>query len=113
MGICGGLVTRDSRSGELSYSGQYKAFSHIAPYITSNSQIYPISTSDAYNLDMSHYPIYPREIEGVMIDNQDGKKIVVLVNPNDYALQTQIEINGKLWYAELYADSIFTITIEK
>ena len=62
---------------------------------------------------MSSYPNYPSEIEGVMIDNQDGKKIVVLVNPNDYALQTQIEINNKLWYAELYADSIFTITIEK
>ena len=113
LGICGGLVTRDSRSGELSYSGQYKAFSHIAPYITSNSQIYPISTSDAYNLNMSHYPIYPREIEGVLIDNQDGKRTVVLVNPNDYSLQTQIEIDGKLWYAELYADSIFTITIEE
>ena len=48
-----------------------------------------------------------------MFDNQDGKKIVVLVNPKDYSLQTQIEINNKLWYAELYADSIFTITIEE
>ena len=113
IGNCGGLLTRDSRSGELSYSGQYKAFSHIAPYIPSNSQIYPISTSDAYNLDMSHYPIYPREIEGVLIDNQDGKRTVILVNPNDYGLQTQIEIDGMLWYAELYADSIFTITIEE
>ena len=110
---CGGLITRDSTNGELTYSGQYKAFSHIVPYITPCSQIYPISTSDAYNLNMSNYPKYPREIEGVMIDNQDGKKTVVLVNPNDYGLQTQIEINGKLWYAELYADSIFTITIEE
>ena len=113
LGICGGLVTRDSRSGELSYSGQYKAFSHIVPYITPCSYIYPISTSDAYNLNMSKYPKQPREIEGVLIDNQDGKKIVVLVNPNDYSLQTQIEIDGNLWYAELYADSIFTITIEE
>ena len=113
LGICGGLVTRDSRNGELTYSGQYKAFSHIVPYITPCSYIYPISTSDAYNLNMSKYPKQPREIEGVLIDNQDGKKIVVLVNPNDYSLQTQIEIDGKLWYAELYADSIFTITIEE
>ena len=29
LGICGGLITRDSRNGELTYSGQYKAFSHI------------------------------------------------------------------------------------
>ena len=83
LGICAGLVTRDSRNGELSYSGQYKAFSHIAPYITPSSQIYPISTSDAYNLNMNSYPKYPREIEGVLIDNQDGKKVIILVNPND------------------------------
>lgn len=112
LGTCGGLVTRDSRSGELSYSGQYKAFSHITPYITSSSEIYPISVSESYNLNMSSYPKYPREIEGVLIDNQDGKKVVVLVNPNDNAYQTQIEIDGKLWYTELYADSICTITVE-
>ena len=112
IGICGGLITRDSRNGELSYSGQYKAFSHIAPYITPCSQIYPISTDKAYDLQMSQYPKYPREIEGVLIDNHDGKKVIVLVNPGDTGCQAQIEVNGKLWYAELYADSIFTIEIE-
>jgi len=112
LGICGGLVTRDSRNGELTYSGQYKAFSHIAPYITSNSQIYPISTSNTYNLNMSSYPKYPREIEGVLIDNRDGKKIAVIINPNSHGCQTQMKIDGKLWYMELYADSISTIEIE-
>ena len=61
---------------------------------------------------MSSYPKYPREIEGVLIDNQDGKKIIILVNPNDNGCQAQIEIDGKLWYTEVYADSIFTIEIE-
>ena len=112
LGICGGLITRDSRNGELTYSGQYKAFSHIAPYITSNSQIYPISTSTTYNLNMSSYPKYPRGIEGVLIDNRDGKKIVVIINPNSHGCQTQMKIDGKLWYMELYADSISTIEIE-
>ncbi len=112
LGKCGGLVTRDSRNSELSYSGQYKAFSHITPYITLSSQIYPISTDESYNLKMSQYPEYPREIEGVLIDNQDGKKVIILVNPNDNGCQAQIKIDGKLWYAELYADSIFTIEIE-
>ena len=112
IGICGGLVTRDSRSGELSYSGQYKAFSHIVPHVSPSSLIYPISTSEAYNLNMSSYPKYPKEIEGVLIDNQDGKKVAVIVNPNDTGCQAQIEINGKLWHLELYADSICTITVE-
>lgn len=111
-GICGGLVTRDSQDGALRYSGQYKAFSHIVPYITSNSQIYPISTSDAYNLSMGSYPKYPREIEGVLIDNRDGKKIAVIVNPNGHGCRAQMEIDGKLWYMELYADSISTLEIE-
>lgn len=112
MGICGGLVTRDSRNGELNYSGQYKAFSHIAPYITPQSRIYPISSSHIHHLRMSQYPKSSKEIEGVLIDNQDGKKIAVIVNPNDQGCQTQIEIDGKLWYAELYPDSIFTMEIE-
>ena len=110
LGKCGGLITRDSRSGEITYSGQYKAFSHIAPNITSDVQIYPISTSDDYNLNMSSYPKYPREIEGILIENKEGKKVIVLVNPNEYGCQAQIEVDGKLWYAELYADSICTIT---
>ncbi|MBO5897611.1 MAG: hypothetical protein J6R04_01240 [Clostridia bacterium] len=109
---CGGLVTRDSQSGELTYSGQYKAFSHIAPYITPTSRIYPISVSDAYNVPMSAYPKYPKDIEGVLIDNRDGKKVAILINPNDHGCQAQIEVDGKLWYIELYADSIFTIKIE-
>ncbi|MBE5783361.1 MAG: hypothetical protein E7329_08630 [Clostridiales bacterium] len=112
MGICGGLVTRDSQNGELNYSGQYKAFSHIAPYITPQSRIYPISSSHIHHLRMSQYPKSSREIEGVLIDNQDGKKIAVIVNPNSQGCQTQIEINGKLWYAELYPNSIFTMEIE-
>ena len=110
-GICGGLVTRDSRNGELSYSGQYKAFSHIVPHVSPSSLIHPISTSEAYNLKMSSYPKYPREIEGVLIDNQDGNKVAVIVNPNDNACQAQMEISGRLWYIELYADSICTITV--
>ena len=48
----------------------------------------------------------------ILIDNQDGKKIAVIVNPNGKGCQTQIEIDGKLWYMELFADSISTIEIE-
>jgi hypothetical protein len=61
---------------------------------------------------MSAYPKYPKDIEGVLIDNGDGKKVAILINPNEYGCQTQVEIDGQLWYLELYADSIFTIEIE-
>jgi O-glycosyl hydrolase len=111
IGICGGLVTRNSESGDLSYSGQYRAFSHIAPYITKDSEVYPISVGRDFNIAMTIYPTRTFELEGVLIKNPDGKRIAVLVNPNEKGMQTQIEIGGKLWYMELAADSISTLII--
>ena len=113
ISLCGGFVTRDSRNGEINYSGQYKAFSHLSPYILPESKIHPIIMEEPYNFDMFRYPKNDREIEGVMIENPDGQKVIVLVNPNDHGMQTQIEINEQLWYVELLADSIATIIIEK
>jgi len=113
IGICGGLVTRNAQSGELAFSGQYKAFCHIVPHITPASKIYPITAGNPSWLQMGRYPHYEREIEGVLIENPKGKKIAVLVNPNDHGVQSQLELNGQFWYAELYANSIVTIEIEE
>ncbi|MBO5369660.1 MAG: hypothetical protein J6B23_03165 [Clostridia bacterium] len=109
--LCGGLVTRNTVDGELSYSGQYKAFSHIAPYINKNSKIYPISVSEEYDLEMSAYPKANVDIEGFCIDN-DGKHILVLINPNETKRQTQFWLNDSWWYAELTPESISTVIID-
>lgn len=111
MGICGGLVTHDSRDGQLSLSGQYKAFMHIAPYVTPDSKIYPLSITTAFNCKISAYPAYIRDIEGVVIEN-GNKKIAVVINPNDKKLQTQIELCGKLYYTELSQQSINTVIVD-
>jgi hypothetical protein len=63
-------------------------------------------------MQMGQYPKYSKGIEGILIDNQDGNKTIVLVNPNENGCQAQIKINEKFWYVELYADSICTITLE-
>ena len=104
-------MTRDSRDGTLSYSGQYRALSHIAPYVTPDSEIYPISMNCGFNIEMSVYPMRTFEVDGVLIKNPDGKRIAVLVNPNEKGMQTQIEIGGHLFYAELAADSISTLIV--
>lgn len=109
---CGGLVTRDSRSGELSYSGQYKAFSHIAPYITPNSKIFPIRQAAYDGWQVSKFPKYTYAVEGILIDNGDGKKVAILINPNSSGLQTQLQLDGTSWYLELLADSISTLILE-
>ena len=112
IGICGGFVTRDSASGELTYSGQYKAFSHISRYITAESKIHPLHLGESFNQRICAYPEHTREIEGVFIENPDGKSIAVIVNPNDRGVQAQLEACGELLYVELYADSISTVIIE-
>ena len=111
-GICGGLVTRDNRNGELRYSGQYKAFFHIAPYITSNSKIYPIQEEAYEGWRVGNFPKYDYAVEGVLVDNGGGKKVAILVNPNKSALQAQLRLGDTLWYMELQPDSIATVVIE-
>ena len=112
LGICGGLVTRNSQSGEFSYSGQYKAFSHFAPYITPTSEIFPIDEGDFFGYEVGKYPRHEEEIEGFCIDNHDGKLIAVLINPNSTGAQAQLELGGAAWYLELQPDSISTVIIE-
>ena len=48
----------------------------------------------------------------MLIENEDGKKIAVLVNINDHRLQTQLEVAGKLWLFEMLEDSYYTIIFE-
>lgn len=110
--LCGGLITQNADTGELSYSGQYRAFSHISSYINKNSKLYPIYSDEEFDLHMSAYPKINRDIEGFAIDNGDGKLILIIINPNDEKRQTQIYINNSWWYAELTPESISTIIID-
>lgn len=113
MRTCGGLVTRDHRTDELLYSGQFKAFSHIAPYIKPDSVIYPITADDTFELIMGEYPKERKKIIGSAIKNTDGSTVAVLANPNNCNIQAQIELNGKLWYLELQGDSLSTVITEE
>ena len=112
IGICGGLVTRDSRDGALRYSGQYRAFEHISPYVTPDSEIYPLGQGDDFGSCMGKYPKLEQAVEGVLIDNHDGKKIAILANPNQEGLQIQLELDGTFWYVELPPDSLSTVIFE-
>ena len=61
---------------------------------------------------MSSYPKSDVDVEGVVIDNNDGKLTAIIVNPNNHGFQMQLDLCGKLWYLELQADSISTIVVE-
>ena len=106
--FCGGLITKNSLNGELSYSGQYKAFRHISPYISQNSKVYPITVAKN-NLEMSKYPKQEIAIEGCIIENPDNETVLLLVNKNEEKAQIQYIHDEKCWYIELLPDTVSTV----
>lgn len=114
---CGGLVTRNSITGELSYSGQYRAFAHIAKHITPKSKIYSLQSDlPVYNALHKFPKAQTLPADGVLIDNGDHK-VLVLVNPErgpvgsvmTEAKRTQVLVDGKWWYLELMPESVTTV----
>lgn len=104
---CGGLVTRNSATGELSYSGQYKALSQYSPYITPASKIRSLSVGEEFGDVIADYPKSDKAPCGILIEN-DNEQICVVINPNSTKKQVQLVIDGHIWYAELDPNSIST-----
>lgn len=94
-------------------SPPFRAFEHIAKYINKTSKIYPVCVGEEYAEPMSAYPCQNKEIEGFYIDNNDGKDVFVLINPNTDKRQAQLYFNDKWWYTELWDDSISTLIMEQ
>lgn len=110
--FCGGLVTRNSETNELSYSGQYKAFSHIAKFMKKNAVIYRVEQTGG-GLEMFRFP--PTEevpLQTSCVQNEDGSICYFLMNANTHKEQVQIFENGKWYYVELLPDTIATIIFE-
>jgi glucosylceramidase len=109
--MCGGLVTRNSQDGALTYSGQYVAFSHVSRYIRPDARIYPISV-DANEKSMTHYPKASEGVVGVAAENPDGSFVLLLSNHNTDKRQLQFERDGVWYYLEMTADSVCTVLVE-
>ncbi len=108
--FCGGLVTRNSQTGELSYSGQYRAFAHFAPYVKPDSRITALKFSGV-TPGMGSYPKAKAQPQGVMVEN-DGQTILMLVNPHSDKCQIQYCHGGSWYYFELLPDTVSTVILE-
>jgi glucosylceramidase len=64
---CGGLVTVNSTSNEISYSGQYWAFAHYSRFVRRGAHRID---SQALAPDLDH----------VAFENPDGQRVLVLTN---------------------------------
>lgn len=109
--FCGGLATLSSVTGELSYSGQYRAFKHISKFIRPGAKVYNVSIKG----DGKRYSSYPHigtEVLAVAAENTDSGKVLIMCNPNEHKRQMQYEIGGEVFYFELLPKSVSTVVFE-
>ena len=89
---CGGLVTIDSKTKKVSYSGQYWAMSHFSKFVKRGAKRID-STGNVPNV--SH----------VAFQNADGKHVAVITNSGD-ATSVSLKEGDKSVDLALYADSV-------
>ncbi len=106
--FCGGLATLNSQTGDLAYSGQYKAFRHFSKFIKRGAKIYPVQVKNC-NTYMFAFPRHDFPIEGTAAVNPDGSHVLELVNANSDKAQLQYFYSEKWWYIELTPNSAATV----
>ncbi len=92
---CAGIVTVDSKTHEITRSGQYKAMYHISHFVQRNA--YRINSYCSMNA-----------VHHVAFANPDGSNVVVLTNPGRSA-DVQLKYRGQYVKVHLSGNSISTI----
>jgi glucosylceramidase len=92
---CGGVVTIDSQTKEITRSGQYWAFAHYARVIRRGARRF-----DSQSAAM--------ELRHVALQNPDGQQVVVLTNPGA-ARTVEIRLGNMAASVALKGDSVTTL----
>lgn len=92
---CGGVVTRDSKTGQITRSGQYWAFAHYAKLVQRGAKV--IASRSQL-----------QDVEHVAFVNPDGSYVVVLSNSGD-ARDVECRFAGKSTRVSMQRDSIVTL----
>ncbi|MBQ8357513.1 MAG: hypothetical protein IJX39_06855 [Clostridia bacterium] len=113
--FCGGLVTRNSVSNELSYSGQYKAFQHISRFMQKGAGVYEVEMEHEPNqVGMSSFPCNnPLPLEASCIKNSNGTTCYLLTNSDKEKQQVQIFEGGEWYYVEVLPYTLCTVVFEE
>lgn len=109
--FCGGLVTVNSKTGEITKSGQYKALRHVSPFVGKTDTAYPVSFSPNGG-NMFAYPHTGALLTGTFVERSDGSAALILVNPGTDKAQTQFFRDGAWWYIELLPDTLSTVVFD-
>ncbi len=91
----GGLATIDSKTKELSYSGNYYAFPHYSKLIQRGARVFA-SSGDVSGIDH------------VAAENPDKSRVLVLTNSNGFEKQVECRLGDRILSVALPSDSITT-----
>jgi glucosylceramidase len=94
---CGGVVTVNSKTHEVTHSGQYWAFAHYSKSIKRDALIVSSEGSVA-------------DVEHVAARNADGRMVVVLTNSGKTAQGVELQLGGRTAEVTLPADSVTTLS---
>ncbi len=107
---CAGLVTEDSQTGELRYSGQYKALRHFSHFIRPGASIHPVNAQNAAK--KGELTGDANSASGVVYcaaKNPDGSRVIEAVNPSKDPVQVQLMLDEKRYYVRLKPNSLSTV----
>lgn len=109
---CGGLVTKNSVDGAISYSGQFKSFMHIAKFMQKGAKALEF---DLFEPKHCYSQFYNKQVDLCMtlFENPDGSRVYVFVNGDTDKKQVQFKEDGQLYYVLLMPDSVSTVVVEK
>jgi glucosylceramidase len=107
---CGGLVTVNSKTGELTYSGQYYALAHLSKFIRPGAARI---ASTAAIPDTGGGESHPEQfVAHVAFVNPDGSTVLVLTNPTSLEIVSQIALNDHGTLVHLPPDSVTTLVMK-
>lgn len=105
---CAGLVTLNSVTEELSYSGQYRAFNHFAHFIQNGAEIYRSRVAND-GWEVFDFRNMQFETTSCAAKNPDGSLVVQVINPNSEKRQCQIFYDNSWWYFDVMENSVSTV----
>lgn len=107
---CGGLVTRNNQTNELTESGQFKALSHFSSFLQKGAKVLGVE-SEADLMQMASFPKrQPLPLQVSCVQNPDGSICYFLVNAGEEKKkQVQILEGGQWYYVELLPKTVCTV----
>ncbi|MBE6554021.1 MAG: hypothetical protein E7666_06745 [Ruminococcaceae bacterium] len=109
--FCGGLIMRNSISGDLSYSGQFKAFRHVAKFMKKGAKVLELLIDDN-TYGTYRFPKEDAPLQASLIENPDGSRAYLLINRDSTKRQVQFFEGGTWWYVEMLPNTVSTVVVE-